>query len=64
MACEYCKGDEKPLIVQPCSDAYVNQAFIEPEGVPAVAVCVDSAWAYVTIKYCPMCGERLGGDAS
>lgn len=63
MACRYCDGSEKQLSVQGCSDAKVDQAFIEPEGVPAICILVDSAWIYVTIKRCPMCGEKLGGDA-
>lgn len=62
--CEYCNGNEKQLPIQPCTESTVDQAFIELYGVPAICVLADSAWTYLTIKNCPMCGRELGGDAS
>lgn len=64
MACEYCAGNEKQMAVQPCSDEMVDEAFIKTGGVPAMSVCVDGMWVYITIEHCPMCGEKLVGDAS
>lgn len=62
MACEYCDGSEKNLIVQRLSDASLNSAFICPDGAPSICICVDYQWVYLAANYCPMCGRDLRGD--
>ena len=60
MACEYCKG-ERPIIVAPGLRVAID-SFRERLTVSYY----DETWDFraTNIKYCPMCGERLGDDAS
>lgn len=62
MACEYCNGSERNLEIQPFTETDVSAAFVEPDGKPAICICADSAWTYITEKFCPMCGRDLRGD--
>ena len=60
--CEYCNGNEKQLQTQLLSDTNPDQVFIEPYGVPAICICVNGEWIYLTIHRCPMCGRNLDAN--
>lgn len=63
MACEYCDGD-KPIVannamgVRATINDYHEEIYIN--------FYTDQGWVCVStpIDFCPMCGEKLGGDAS
>lgn len=67
MSCEYCYGDSAntPIIYMPTLKVIVR--VLNGDGKARLAFNNSSDPYAVTysghINYCPMCGEKLGGDA-